>query len=94
MGAAPSPPCMPAPQDSQKALDLHNAARARRGARPLSWSASLAGSAQSWSSNCVFQASTHLPIQLLRHLHACLAAALALHALKWLPQKPSPLMQV
>lgn len=41
--------------DAQAALDAHNAARARRGAPPLSWSASLAQYAQGVSSRCVLQ---------------------------------------
>lgn len=36
-------------------VDLHNAARARRGAKPLVWSADLAAGAQQWANTCVFQ---------------------------------------
>ncbi|KAL4457803.1 hypothetical protein ABPG75_012668 [Micractinium tetrahymenae] len=43
--------------DAQAALDAHNAARARRGAPPLSWSASLAQYAQGVAGRCVLQHS-------------------------------------
>lgn len=38
-------------------LALHNALRARHGASPLSWSASLAAASQDWANRCVFQHS-------------------------------------
>ena len=43
--------------DASAALQAHNDARSRHGAAPLSWSASLASYAQSWSDHCVFQHS-------------------------------------
>ena len=44
-------------QDPQQALTLHIQARAARGARALSWSRSLASSAQTYANRCVFQVS-------------------------------------
>lgn len=44
----------------QGVLDLHNQYRARHGVAPLTWSASTASSAQSYSANCVFEHS-HKP---------------------------------
>jgi len=40
--------------DAQAALDLHNEARARRGAAPLLWSKTLSESAQAVADTCVF----------------------------------------
>ena len=40
--------------DAQAALDLHNEARARRGAAPLLWSKTLSDSAQAVANTCVF----------------------------------------
>lgn len=44
-------------QDPQRTLDLHNQARAARGTGALSWSPSLASSAQAYANRCVFQVS-------------------------------------
>ncbi|KAI3436738.1 hypothetical protein D9Q98_006153 [Chlorella vulgaris] len=62
--AQPSTPTTPVPvssdggcRDPQAALSTMNAARARRGSPPLTWSAELARGALSWSSACVFQHS-------------------------------------
>lgn len=44
-------------QDPQRVLDLHNQARAARGTGALSWSPSLASSAQAYANRCVFQVS-------------------------------------
>jgi len=38
-------------------LNAHNAARAKHGVPPLSWSASLAKAAQAWADRCVFEHS-------------------------------------
>ena len=38
-------------------LAAHNALRAKHGAPPLSWSASLAQTAQAWANACIFQHS-------------------------------------
>ena len=38
-------------------LDQHNSYRARHGVPALSWSASVASSAQSWANRCVFEHS-------------------------------------
>ena len=39
-------------------LNAHNAARAKHGVPPLSWSASLAKAAQAWADRCVFEHSS------------------------------------
>lgn len=44
--------------DAQAALQAHNAARARRGASPLTWDDDIAKVAQAWSDRGVFKHST------------------------------------
>lgn len=50
------PACLPAVMKG--VLDLHNSYRARHGVPALSWSSSVAATAQSHSSRCVFQHSS------------------------------------
>ena len=50
-------PLPPLAQDPQQALSVHNAERAKRGAAPLAWSASLAAGAQAYANRCVFEHS-------------------------------------
>lgn len=75
------------PQDPQGALNLHNQARAARAARALSWSPSLASSAQAYANRCVFQVSKRRSVasRLVGHRGA---AGCLLHSL---PTGPPPL---
>ncbi|KAH9898477.1 hypothetical protein C8Q73DRAFT_403625 [Cubamyces lactineus] len=43
--------------DIDQYLQAHNSVRAQHGAAPLTWSDELAGKAQQWANNCVFQHS-------------------------------------
>jgi hypothetical protein len=47
----------PGAGDLQAVLALHNSLRAKHGATPLSWSASLAAGSQDWANGCVMQHS-------------------------------------
>ena len=52
-----APTCTGSAGGMQDVLNLHNTLRARHGASPLSWDASLASAAQEWANRCVFQHS-------------------------------------
>jgi DHA1 family inner membrane transport protein len=50
---------LPTVAAGQEALSAHNALRAKHGVPPLSWSGSLAATAQDWANRCVFEHSNN-----------------------------------